>query len=184
LQTRPSLPIHNMERRHHGLTKPMAESCNEAACVCLGRHHQAAAAFDLDRSGLRSQATARWQRCDARTRTAWANSNDATEAGALACALAAVELADGLVAVGRAETMTGADYYVAPPGNSLEDLEDCLRLEVSGVDRGPVATIARRLKTKLDQVARGHSNLPALAVVVGFRAQLIVMADLWLVDTN
>ena len=173
-----ALPIHDMEQRHHGLTKPIADSYTEAASVCLDRHHRAPTDFDLDRSGARAKATAHWQPSDERMRGAWANSNDATEAGAYACALAAVELTDGLVAVRRAETMTGADYYVAPPGSPLEDLEDCSRLEVSGVDHGPGATIAQRLRTKLDQAASGNSNLPALAVVVGFKARLIIMADL------
>ena len=45
--------------------------------------------------------------------------------------------------------MTGADYYVAPPNNAPEDLEDCLRLEVSGVDRGPETAIRQRLRAKL-----------------------------------
>ena len=92
--------------------------------------------------------------------------------------LAAVELADDLVAVRRAETMTGADYYVAPMGNSPDDLEDCLRLEVSGVDHGPESAIGQRLRAKLAQAAAGNSNLPALACVVGFKARLIMLADL------
>ena len=37
--------------------------------------------------------------------------------------LAAVELVDGLVAIGRADTGTGAGYYMAPKGTTLEDLE-------------------------------------------------------------
>ena len=74
--------------------------------------------------------------------------------------------------------MTGADYYIAPKGTALDDLEDCLRLEVSGVDRGPESAIDRRLRTKLAQAAAGNSNLPALAGVVGFRARLILVADL------
>ena len=74
--------------------------------------------------------------------------------------------------------MTGADYYVAPGDTAPDDLEDWLRLEVSGVDRGPESTIGQRLRAKLDQAAVGNSNLPALAGVVGFRARLIMVADL------
>jgi hypothetical protein len=92
--------------------------------------------------------------------------------------LAAVELSNGLVAVRRAETETGADYYVAPKGRMQFDLEECWRLEVSGVDRGPEDTVRQRLRAKLAQAARGHSNLPALAGVVGFRARLILLAKL------
>ncbi|HEY7617774.1 MAG TPA: hypothetical protein VH744_13295, partial [Terriglobales bacterium] len=69
------------------------------------------------------------------------------ESGAYACALAATELARGYVAVGRAETRTGADYYIALSGQIIEDLEDCLRLEVSGTD-SEVSVVKTRLKGK------------------------------------
>ena len=182
MPTKPVLPIHHMDHRHVGLTKPVADSYTEAATVCLDRHHHSPTEFDLDRSGSRSATSVEWAAPDGRARGAWANTTDATEQGAYACALAAVELAAGLVAVRRAETMTGADYYVAPPGNSPEDLEDCLRLEVSGVDHGPEGTVSRRLQAKLDQAAAGNSNLPAVAGVVGFKARLIMLADL--LDSN
>ena len=178
LPTKPALPIRDMEQRHVGLTKSIADSYTEAAGVCLDRHHESPTGFDLHRSGSRLATVVEWPRPDARTRDAWANTIDTTEAGAYACALAAVELADGLVAVRRAETLTGADYYVSPPGNSPDDLEECLRLEVSGVDRGPEHAIEQRLRAKLAQAAAGNSNLPALAGVVGFKARLIMLADL------
>ena len=60
----------------------------------------------------------------------------------------------------------------------ISDLEDCLRLEVSGVDRGPEQTVRQRLNAKLRQAAAGDSNLPALAGVVGFKARLIAIAEL------
>ena len=175
---RPALPIQDMAQRHTGLTKAIADSYSEAVRVCLARHHRSPTDFDLDRSGTLKGALVEWQSPDARTRGAWANETDATEAGASACVLAAVELTDGLVAVRRAETRTGADYYVAPHGASADDLEDCLRLEVSGVDRGPEQAVRQRLNAKLRQAAAGNSNLPALAGVVGFKARLIAMADL------
>lgn len=177
MTTVPTLPIRDMELRHGGLTKAIADSYAEAADVCLDRHHRSPAVFGLDARGERSSATVRWPAPDERARRAWANRNDATEAGAYACVLAAVELAAGLVAVRRAETMTGADYYIAYPGDAAGDLESCLRLEVSGVDRGPLSTATRRLAQKLDQLARGASNLPAMAGVVGFEARAILLAE-------
>lgn len=174
----PSLPIQNMAERHTGLTEAIASAHTEAAGVCLSRHHQSPTALDLDRSGDRSIATVAWPQPSARTVGAWANDTDATEAGACACALAAVELVDGLVAVRRAETKTGADYYVAPKGSAVRDLEDCLRLEVSGVDKGRESVVNTRVGEKLAQAAAGDSNLPAMAGVVGFKAKLIVLTDL------
>ncbi len=167
-----------MEQRHPGLTKAIANSHAEAARVCLDRHHRSPTDFDLDRNGTRSAAVVKWHSPDARTCDAWANEIETTEAGACACVLAATELTDDLVAVRRAETRTGADYYIAPKGTAPDDLEDCRRLEVSGVDRGSENTINQRLRTKLKQAAAGNSNLPALAGVVGFSARLIILSDL------
>ena len=52
-------------------------------------------------------------------------------------------------------------------------------MEISGVDHGPEGTIFGRLRAKLKQAASGRSNLPALAVVVGFKARLIVLEDVY-----
>ena len=172
------LPFHNMAQRHSGLTEAIAEYYTEGARVCLDRHHESPVEFEITRAGEMAQAVAEWDKTDKQTRQAWANEIDTTEAGACACTLAAVELSDRLVAVHRAETKTGADYYVAPVGTSPDDLEDCIRLEVSGVDRGNISVVAQRLKEKLEQAAAGASNLPAMAGVVGFRARAIFLSPL------
>ena len=115
-----------MQQRHTGLTTAIADSYTEAAGVCLDRHHEPPVDFEIETRGAPTTATVEWQPPNDATRRAWANETDTTEAGAYACVLAAVELVKGLVAVHRAETLTGADYYVASPGDSPHDLEDCL----------------------------------------------------------
>lgn len=178
MPAKPTLPIRDLEQRHTGLTAPIADSYAEAASVCLHRHHDPPTDFEIETRDSRTTAGVEWHPPSTRTRRAWANETDTTEAGAYACVLAAVELATGLVAVHRAETLTGADYYIARPGESPVGLEDCQRLEISGVDRGPRRAVEARLRAKLDQAAAGRSNLPALAGVVGFRARLVMLADL------
>jgi hypothetical protein len=172
------LRLEGLAKRHGGLTEPIADSYIEAARVCLDRHHESPIEFEIDNSGTKTEAITEWQQTDERIRRAWANEIDATEAGAYACTLAAVELSEGLVAVHRAETKTGADYYIAPAGTSPGDLEKCVRLEISGVDRGGPTAVAQRLRSKLEQAAAGESNLPAMAGVVGFRARVILLAPL------
>lgn len=110
-----------------------------------------------------------------RCRLAWGNDTDATEAGACALILAAVEAAAGMVAVRRAETRSGADYYVAPASVSADDLEHCYRLEILGVDGGPVRDVYGRVRVKIEQVLRGEGNLPAIVGVTGFRSRTIVL---------
>ena len=118
-----------------------------------------------------------WSATTKQVRGAWANKIDATEAGAYACALAGAELSRGHVAVRRAETGTGADYYVGPPGSGVDDLEYCRRLEVSGVDVGDGQRLEARLQAKVKQAQVGASNLPAVAAVVGFEARRILLTD-------
>ncbi len=173
--SKPKLPLYDLSLRHVGLTDAIAAYYTEAARVCLDRHYQSPIDFDIDDSGEKLQALTEWEATDDRTKSAWANEIDTTEAGAYACVLAAVELANGMVAVYRAETKTGADYYIAPAEGSIDDLEGCLRLEVSGIDKGLVSSVVQRLKAKLDQAASGASNLPAMAGVVGFQARLIML---------
>lgn len=172
------LQIVRLHERHPGLTQALGESYTEAACVCWSRHHAPPVTVSLKRaSNAEESRVVNFAVPDARMRAAHANEIDATEAGAYGVSLAAVEDIEGLVAVGRAETLTGADWYVAPDGASLEDLENCIRLEVSGTSAGTSAEINRRLLEKIAQASRGDSNLPAIASVVGFKALEVVISS-------
>ena len=82
-----------------------------------------------------------------------------------------------MVAVGRAETRTGADYYLGPADQTVEDYETAFRLEVSGVDNCNPSLIQTRLKQKLAQASKGESNLPAIAAVVGFSTAEVRAAE-------
>jgi len=171
----PRLPIHDMAARHPGLTPALAGAYLEAGRVCLHRHHVSPIEFHLEEDGNATPARVEWQPPDARCQAAFANETDTTEFGGYLIALASMEFSRGLVAVSRAETRTGADYYLSPAGPAVEDLEGTVRLEASGTDRGDHSTVARRLREKVDQALNGHSSLPAIAVVVGFHAQLVMI---------
>lgn len=167
----------DLSNRHHGVTPAISAAYAEAASLCLGRHHTSPQNVILKDGIKETQTVAEWEPADQRIQDGWANQDDATEFGAYGLALAAAELTRGLVAVRRAETRTGADYYLGPPNREAEDLETSLRLEVSGTDRGNDAVIESRLREKLKQAERGTSNLPAIAIIVGFAALKIVSAD-------
>ncbi|MEO0804062.1 MAG: hypothetical protein AAFY57_17575 [Cyanobacteria bacterium J06642_2] len=158
----PLLPLKNIADRHQALTPPIAGSYLEAARVCLDRHYSSPKEFTLENNQVESIAKVEWEAADSRVQAAWANTDDATEAGAYALAIAATELLKGMVAVHRAETRTGADYYIAPIDERLEDLENWWRLEVSGT-HSEKSEVKKRLRKKLEQARQGNSNLPALA---------------------
>lgn len=173
-----TLPIRDMEKRHYGLTQATAAYWTEGARVCLDRHHRSPVSFQIRWAELNVNALVEWEHTDEPARNAWANPIDTTEAGAYACVLAAVELLRGLVAVRRAEHLTGADYYVAAPGTSSDDFESMIRLEVAGRDQATDSGLASLLECKLRQAEVGDSNLPAIAGVVGFHVLMIRLANL------
>ena len=158
--------LHDLHQRHPGLTPLLCGSYAEAASVCLSRHHASPVEFDVVKQGIATSRQVAWVTPDDRVKRAWNNNDDATRDGAYSLSIAAVEVELGLLAVQRAETRTGADYYMAP--TPAKSLETAYRLEVSGVDHGNEKTIQRRLIEKVQQARRGSSNLPAIAAVVGF----------------
>lgn len=174
-EKKPQLRLDLLHERHSGLTASLGDTYTEAASVCLNRHHVSPVEITVSCSTGVSARRVEFDKPDARTLNAWANDIDTTESGAYGVCLAAVESEEGLVAVRRAETLTGADWYVAPIGTAPEDLENCFRLEVSGIDAGGQSKVNARLKQKIDQTRRGASNLPAIASVVGFKALAIAI---------
>lgn len=116
-----SIKLDRLHEHHPGLTKALAQSYVEAACVCLARHHQPPVLFSVNHAGNKHNRTVDFLIPDERTKNAHANEIDATETGAYGLSLAAVECVAGMVAVRRAETRTGADWYIAHKGELLED---------------------------------------------------------------
>jgi hypothetical protein len=174
-ETNAKLQIQSLHERHSGLTPSLSGCLFEAVSVCLSRHHDSPVEIEILYSGGTTSRVADFQKPDSRMLSAWANDIDTTEAGAYGVCLATVEVEEQLVAVRRAETLTGADWYIAPIGTVANDLESCYRLEVSGVDTGSRAVIEARLRQKIAQTLRGASNLPAIASVVGFREKAVAM---------
>jgi hypothetical protein len=174
----PGLDIKTLSARHHAITPSIAADLYEAACVCLHRHHASPQTFDLDDEGDVHSVEIEWEEPGARTIRARASERPTTEAGAFAIGIAAVEHARGLFAASRAEVGSGADYYLLPDGAPFDDLEEAVRLEISGVSEGQADRVRRRLREKLQQALRGDSNLPAIAGVVGFEAKLVLIQEL------
>ena len=171
-----TLPLTDMHQRHYGLPPNVIGCFLLAARVSLDLNHSPPQEFRLEDTGLSRAVVVDWEPTNAREQAAMANQDDATRDGAYACALAAIEVTRGLVAVRRAERRSGVDYYLAPAGQVVEDLEAAWRLEVSGTQLNE-AQVRYRLSTKMQQAGAVHSDLPALAAVVGFMARLIMIRE-------
>ena len=163
-----ALPIHDMASRHPGLTTGIASSLNEAARVCLSRHHDSPTGVDIHHGGDESTVSVDWQPPTTGEQRAFADSTRTTELGAEACALAAVELTTGLIAVERSRRGTGADYLVGDSEPDTDDAENLTRLEIAGRDSISPASLERLLDDKTRQVVEGHDDRPGFAAVVGF----------------
>lgn len=171
-----SLPaLERLHERHRGLTPAVCAAFAEAATVCLDRRHVPPQVLALETPSGNTTRSLEWQPSNDRARAAWANRDDATRDGAYSVSLAVVEADLGWVALSRAETRTGADYYVGP--RRSRDLENAYRLEVSGVDEGDDAAVNRRVTEKVRQALDGRSALPAVAAVVGFRSARVVIRE-------
>lgn len=161
--------------RHPGVSDAVCAAFSEAAEVCLARHHEPPrTSIRVTCEGRDSERVLTWTNPDDTAQRSWRNRDDATRDGAYAVSLAVVEAELGMVALSRADTRTGADYYVGEP-ESL-DLEEAFRLEVSGVDEGGLAELRKRLRSKEKQARRGVSSLPAYASVVGFREAAVLVS--------
>lgn len=158
----------------HPIDPAQLQGYANAAKVRLEAHHRPPVSFEVSTKGETTLFQVTWQPVEDMLRRSYNNHDDAVRDGAYVMAFAAIEEVEGLVAVGRAETKTGADYYVAPLGTVPQDFEEALRLEVSGTD-GTVATCRARLKLKQEQTRQGSGTEPALAAVVGFKQRLILV---------
>jgi hypothetical protein len=163
--------------RHPGVSDALCESLREAAEVCLARHHAPPRiSFRVSCNGTECARNLTWREPGHTAELSWKNQDDATRDGAYSIAIAVVEAELDMVALSRADTRSGADWYIGTAGAS--DLENAYRLEVSGLDSGNQAEMRRRLRLKESQAARGESFLPAYASVVGFREATALLSSI------
>jgi len=169
------LVIKDLDTRHYAIIKSIGDYFYDAASVCLNRHHKSPTVISIENDNSISKAEITWGKVDQRMLDAFADENEATEMGACACSIAAIELELGLFVLRRANKPFGCDYYIGPAGTTADDLEDLYRLEISGMNAGTSKDLTKRLKTKIRQTIKGRSNLPAIACVVGFQPAKILI---------
>jgi hypothetical protein len=172
--------LHLLHTTHPGLSEQSAGALCASACVCLYRHHISPTRIKVyvDQDPFSPMIT--WKNPTQRDHNSNANRLDATRDGAYAVALICLERKLNLVTVGRAEELTGADWYVAPPGKGTTEmgapnLDDpsVTRLEVGGHDDR--SSLPYELKEKVKQLERGDANRPGIAAVVGFKKACVLI---------
>ena len=168
--------ISTLYRRHPGVTRSIAQGYAEALSVSLARHGTPPCELEARVNDGVDRLRLDWRLPEPKVLRAWANEIDTTEAAAYGVALGVIERQLGLVAVARARSLTGADYYVSPRGAGF-GLEAASKLEVSGIDSGAPREIRARLHAKLKQVVAYGTPARAFACVVAFRALLVLLRE-------
>lgn len=143
----------------------------------MGRYHESPAELAVvPDPGSTSRMEVAWTGPSAQDRRAHGNTDDATEFAAYGLGLLTVDVHFSLLALRRAQSRSGGDYWLVPAGSEVGaddardfDRTDLVLLEVSGIGRDTEASMRFRLTQKAEQVRRFEKKLPALALVVGFR---------------
>lgn len=167
------LRFEDLESRHP-IDPHQLRGYANAAKVRLAAHHVSPVDFQVRSWSQEATCSLRWSPPNEMLKRSYNNADDAKRDGAYVLAFAALEELEGLVGIGRAETKTGADYYVAPSSAPMDDLEAAMRLEVSGTDGAPTE-VRSRMKQKKAQALKGKADGPAIAAVVGFKSCLILV---------
>ena len=174
---RQELSLRNLHERHRALTVPLAGTYEEAASVCLQRHHTPPVDVILADNGSRSSASVNW-----------------------------VSLTSGLAMLGITRPMRPGTAPMGVSSLGLRCCAACTRCGAPRPEQGPTTTSDRRdrasttLKsvfdwksrvlttatrrrfsgasgTKVRQARAGNSSLPAVAGIFGFSAKLLTVQD-------
>jgi len=101
----------------------------------------------------------------------WTDDREAADDGASGIAILMMRDLTNLTVVERSVTGTGFDYWLGPEDKEDDELifQDKVRLEVSGINRGSMADVRRRVEQKLTQTGQSDDwGLDAYVVVVEF----------------
>ena len=169
-------------QHHTNLTPELVQFLCQAAKVCLHQNCTSPALFAVKSAGVRGSLEISWMSPTSREVFSHRNHIDTIENAAYAIGITCVGHTLNMVALGRTEELTGADWYIAPVGQDVCDPETgfpdldapgVFRLEVGGRStENPVTT----LKGKLKQLRKAESDLPGIAAVVVFQKHDIQIA--------
>ena len=149
-----------------GMSPAKGASLAEAAAVCLdSQGHSSGLILRVIRKDD-VDCVLTWNASDDQQRQTYADIAEATEEGACAIALCAVEAIAGLVVMERSRKRSAFDYWLGDKPGHL--FQRTVRLEVSGILQGDATMIEKRLTEKLQRLERYRSRLPAIVAVVEF----------------
>ncbi len=145
---------------------------SEAAAVCLEANDHFKGVTMKVEGDFSCQFKLKWKAVSPRMKNSREDMAYTVESGAYCLAMLVVEKLTGLKVTRQSQKRTGFDYWLGDVGDL--GMQNCARLEVSGILKGNLARINSRLKEKIKQTKKSDTlDLPAYVVIVEFSQPLI-----------
>ena len=154
--------------RMPGITAASGGALAQAAGVCLESQGHAQGVNLQVRGDRQGNHQLHWPLVPPQAGRSWGD--EATEQGAAGVAALLAREEIGYLVVERSKRGTGFDYWLGSQAEEVASYE--AKMEVSGIRSGNESKIRRRVREKMEQMARPSPpvspNLPAYAVVTEF----------------
>jgi len=162
------LSLTQLKKGTHGITPEYGASLAQAASICLEEQkHYPGIKLNVD-GDFKKVFLVCWDRTTEQMRRCWADLEFTTEQGAYGIATLLVTAITDLTVIERSRKGTGFDYWLGAKNDPEPLFQRKSRLEVSGIRKGDMAIIGRRVREKLGQIECYQSNLSAFVIVVEF----------------
>ena len=145
----------------------------EACAVCFEDQGHSVGVELKVQGSFDKQYTVHWSNVTEQMLNCYNDHEVATELGAYGIAVLLIRDLTEYTVIRRSTKSTGIDYWLGTKKKSNDNfLAEQARLEVSGIRKGNLSTLKRRVKEKLAQTTRSAGKLPAYVVVIQFGTPL------------
>lgn len=158
----------------------------EGGAFCMERQgHESGVIFEISNGSKKVEARLSWSNIiDGQTERAWNDTQEATEYGATAIAIALLHYLSDYTVIERSFKGTGFDYWLGTgeyDENLVPFVQRKARLEISGIWKANFRnSLKKRLKQKIKQVEKAnYSDVPIVIVVVDFGAPKAKVHGIW-----
>lgn len=157
-----------------GITRWLGGMMAEACAICLesqlhSKNVKLVVELTLNETVSHLFEIRTWENVTEQMRRSWGDLEYATEQAAYGIAILLMHTLTEFTVIERARKGRGFDFWLGYKDDTTLPVKRAARLEVSGILRGDKATIASRVKIKLEQTNPSDElGLPAYIVVVEF----------------
>lgn len=167
----PQILLDDLSNGMPGITPTFGAALAEAAAVCLESQSHNSGVNMLVDGDYEKDFAVQWNviKDAQQARRCWADPQATTEHGAYGVASLLVLALTDLTVVERSRKGTGFDYWLGKKEEAESLFQNKSRLEVSGISKGGLPELNKRVQSKLRQTDQSDNmQLPAIVAVVEF----------------